>query len=137
MRPLFKYSVSYQYSSKDNSGSLQKKRRHVIRRKFWSYHSWANNGMERFFRKIMWNIKKHTSISYTGDILSQNLGEKTLFQNVGNSKCLRAVFGTVNSKAIASVFEKYRNPFKGRVRTVKETRSLVREYRSMIMDQRS
>jgi hypothetical protein len=55
-----------------------------------------------------------------------------LFQNMGNSKYLQAVFGTVNSEAITSVFAKYRKPFKKEERTVKETRRLVEEGRSVL-----
>ena len=87
----------------------------------------TNNGMERFFRKIRRNIRKRTGSSDTGNILSQNGVKTALFQNMGNSKYLQAVFGTGNSEAIASVFSKYRKPFKIKGRTVKETRRLVRE----------
>ena len=51
---------------------------------------------------------------------------------MGNSKYLQAVFGTVNSEAITSVFAKYRKPFKKEERTVKETRRLVEEGRSVL-----
>ena len=95
----------------------------------------TNNGMERFFRKIRRNIRKRTGSPDAGNILSQSGVKTALFQNMGNSKYLQAVFGTWNSEAIASVFAKYRKPFKKEERTVKETRRLVEEGRRMIMYQ--
>ena len=97
----------------------------------------TNNGMERFFRKIRRNIRKHTGSSDACNILSQNVVKTALFQNMGNSKYLHSVFGMGNSDAIASVFGKYRKPFRKKGSTVKETRRLVRECRRMIMDQSS
>ena len=95
----------------------------------------TNNGMERFFRKIRRNIRKRTGSSDTGNILSQNGVKTALFQNMGNSKYLQAVFGTGNSEAIASVFSKYRKPFKSKGRTVKETMRLVGECMIKVMNE--
>ena len=94
----------------------------------------TNNGMERFFRKIRRNIRKRTGSSDTGNILSQS-GEKTaLFQNIGNSKYLQAVFGSADIEAVASVFAGYRKPFRNSGRTRKETIGLVEKGMKMITD---
>ena len=96
---------------------------------------WTNNGMERFFRKIRRNIRKRTDSSDTGNILSKSGVKTALFQNMGNSKYLQAVFGTAKEEGIASVFEKNMKPFKKKKKTVKETRRLVEEDRRMIVYQ--
>jgi hypothetical protein len=94
----------------------------------------TNNGMERFFRKMRRNIRKRTGSSDTGNILSQS-GEKTaLFQNLGNSRYLQAVFGSADIEAVASVFAAYRKPFRNKGRTRKETIRLVERGMEMITD---
>jgi len=93
-----------------------------------------NNGMERFFRKMRRNIRKRTGSSDTGNILSQS-GEKTaLFQNLGNSRYLQAVFGSADIEAVASLFAGYRKPFRNKGRARKETIRLVERGMEMITD---
>ncbi len=91
----------------------------------------TNNAMEIFFRKLNRNIRKRCGNIATKKILARSGVTLATFQNMANTKYIEIIFG---KQDIASVFSKYRKPFKKPGMTKKKIMKLVEKATEMIVN---
>ena len=91
----------------------------------------TNNAMEIFFRRLNKNIRKRCGNIATRKILAKSGVTLAMFQNMANPEYVEIVFG---KQDIASVFSRYRKPFKKPGMARNKMMKLVDKATEMILD---